>query len=130
MLIIINTEKKSVEVPHDFKEVYENQKKYNKMLGKETPSILSILDLNNYSVVAKQTRKVVDKTNSRVIDDFMNSVKEKDKDNYDEYLSIKNKVVKTTSKGTAVKTNFLTIKKWFYSKYPEQNPFKKQKEII
>ena len=125
MIITINTEKKSVEVPYDFKEVYENQKKYNKMLGKETPSILSILDLNNYSVVAKQTRKVVDKTNSKVIDDFMNSVKEKDKDNYDEYLSIKNKVVKTTSKGTAVKTNFLTIKKWFYSKYPEQNPFKK-----
>ena len=38
---------------------------------------------------------------------------------------LKNKVIKTTEKGTQIKTNFLTIKKWFYEKYPSQNPFKK-----
>ena len=55
----------------------------------------------------------------------MNSVKDTDKDNYKEYVELKNKVVKTTEKGTKIKTNFLTIKKWFYEKYPSQNPFKK-----
>ena len=37
----------------------------------------------------------------------------------------KEKVVKTTAKGVKVKTNFLNIKKWFYEKFPDQDPNKK-----
>ena len=125
MKLIIDTDKKMVEVPSEFKVAYENLSKANKMLGKENQTLMSMLDLSDYKVVAKQTRAVKDTTNAKTIETFMNSVKDTDKDNYKEYVDLKNKVVKTTEKGTQIKTNFLTIKKWFYEKYPEQNPFKK-----
>ena len=125
MKLIIDTDKKVVEVPSEFKLVYENQAKMNKMLGKENQTLSSMLDLSEYKVVAKQTRTIKDTTNAKTIETFMESVKDTDKDNYKEYVDLKNKVVKVNEKGTKIKTNFLTIKKWFYEKYPEQNPFKK-----
>jgi hypothetical protein len=125
MKLIIDTDKKMVEVPSEFKVAYENLSKANKMLGKENQTLSSMLDLSEYKVVAKPTRAIKDTTNAKTIETFMNGVKDTDKDNYKEYVDLKNKVVKTTEKGTQIKTNFLTIKKWFYEKYPEQNPFKK-----
>lgn len=125
MKLIIDTDKKVVEVPSEFKLAYENQAKMNKMLGKENQTLSSMLDLSEYKVVAKQTRTIKDTTNAKTIETFMESVKDTDKDNYKEYVDLKNKVVKVNEKGTKIKTNFLTIKKWFYEKYPEQNPFKK-----
>lgn len=125
MKLIIDTDKKVVEVPSEFKLAYENQAKMIKMLGKENQTLSSMLDLSEYKVVAKQTRTIKDTTNAKTIETFMESVKDTDKDNYKEYVDLKNKVVKVNEKGTKIKTNFLTIKKWFYEKYPEQNPFKK-----
>ena len=95
------------------------------MLGKENQTLSSMLDLSEYKVIAKPTRAIKDTTNAKTIDTYMESVKDTDKENYKEYVELKNKVVKTTEKGTKIKTNFLTIKKWFYEKYPSQNPFKK-----
>lgn len=125
MKIIIDTEKKSVEVPNDFKKAYDSQVKVAKMLGKESDSILSMLDIKDYKVVSKQVRKVLDNTNAKTIEDFMKKVKESNKDKYEEYKELKEKVVKVSPKGKQIKTNFLTIKKWFYTNFPEQNPYKK-----
>ena len=125
MKIIIDTEKRTIEVPSEFKEAYEGQAKMNKMLGKEKESIISNLDISDYRIVSKQARKVLDKTNSKTIADYMEKVKDTKKDLYEEYINLKNKVVKTTATGKEVKTNFLVIKKWFYDNFPSENPFNK-----
>lgn len=124
MKLIIDTDKKIIEVPSDFKGLYDNQRKMNKMLGKEDETLSSMIDLSKYSVVAKQNRVIKDTTNAKTIDEFMNSVKEKDADKYNAYIELKNKQVGTSKNGKPLKTSFLVIKKWFYENYPKQNPFK------
>lgn len=126
MKIIIDTDKKIVEVPKAMKEAHEYQLKVDKMLGKESSSILSQLDLRDYKVISKHINtRVGDKTTAKDIDNFMKKIKDSQKDLYEEYIELKEKVVKTTAKGTKVKTNFLNIKKWFYEKFPDQDPNKK-----
>ena len=125
MKIIIDTDKKSIEVPHDFKVAYDNNVKMNKMLGRDTESILSMLEIKDFKIVATQNRSVKDTTNSKDIEKFMNNIKATDKAKYEEYKELRDKIVKHSPKGTPIKTSFLIVKKWFYENYPEQNPFKK-----
>lgn len=124
MKIIIDTDKKVVEVPSDFKALYDNQRKMNKMLGKEDETLSSMIDLSKYGVVAKQNRVIKDTTNANTIETFMNSVKDKDAEKYNEYIELKNKQVGTSKNGKPLKTSFLVVKKWFYENYPNQNPLK------
>lgn len=120
MKIIIDTDKKTIEVPKKLKEASE-------LLGHK--SVLDSVNIDDYKIIIKSTtinkNRVVDKTNAKTIEDFMNKVKDSDKDTYKEYVELKNKVIGTTKNGKEVKTNFLTIKKWFYEKYPSENPLKK-----
>ena len=125
MKIIIDTDKNVVEVPSDFKNAYDNLSKANKMLGKESQTLSTMLDLSNYRVVAKQTRAIKDTTNAKDIDAFMESVKDTDKDKYKEYVELRDKKVGTSKNGRPLKTSFLVVKKWYYENYPKQNPFKK-----
>lgn len=123
MKIIIDTDKKSVEVPNNIREAYNN---ISKECGNISVLDMVNVDIKNYKVVSKQVAKVVgDKTTAKDIENYMNKIKESNKDLYEEYVTLKNKIIKTTAKGTKIKTNFLTIKKWFYSKFPDQNPNKK-----
>lgn len=124
MKIVIDTERKTIEVAKDFKDVYDNQVKLNKKLGKDTDTIMSMLDLSNYKVVSKQTRAVVDKTNANDIDAYMNSVKDTDTENYNEYVALKNSKVKNKN-GVVAPISFWAIKKWFYEKYPNRKPLAK-----
>lgn len=122
MKIIIDTDKKIVEVPKAMKEAHESQVKVDKMLGNESNSILSQLNLKDYKIVSKQINtRVGDKTTAKDIENFMKKIKDSQKDLYEEYIELKNKVVRTTVKGTEIKTNFLNIRKWFYEKFPNQD---------
>lgn len=125
MKIIIDTEKRSIEVPKEMKEAYDSQVKVAKMLGNENNSILDMLDIKDYKITSKQVRRIVDNTNAKSIEDYMNNIKDSKKDLYEEYVALRDKVIKTTPNGKKVKTNFLTIKKWFYKNFPSENPFKK-----
>ena len=124
MKIVIDTERKTIEVAKDFKDVYDNQVKLNKKLGKDTDTIMSMLDLSNYKVVSKQTRAVVDKTNAKDIDAYMNSIKDTDTENYNAYIKLKHSKVKNKN-GVVAPISFLTIRKWFYEKYPNEKPLAK-----
>ena len=127
MEIIINTEKKYIKVPSEFKEAYDSQVKLEKMLGKDTNNILSVLDIENYKIVPIDSNRIKDKINKNTIEEYMKKVKETDKTLYEEYKTLKEKEVGKTKSGKPIYTSFLVIKKWFYSNFPDQNPFKKQK---
>lgn len=121
MKIVIDTDKKTIEVPSSF---LKASAEINKMLGKKSESILDNIDTKDYKIITKQERKVVDKTNAKNIEDFMKKVKDTDKDLYEEYKSLKDRVVKVSPNGKQMKTNFLVIRKWFYEKFPDQKPTK------
>lgn len=125
MKVIIDIDKKSIEVPNKIKDAYEKQVEVNKMFGKNSGSILDMFDLSDFKVVSTQTRSVSDKTNAKDIDDFMKGVKDTDKDKYNEYVRLRDNIVGKSKNGKPLKTNFLIIKKWFYENYPNQNPYKK-----
>ena len=124
MKLIIDVDKKVVEVPHDFKELYDNQVKLNKRFGKDSDVLSSMLDLSEYKVIAKQTRAIKDTTNAKTIATYMESVKDTDKSKYDEYVKLRDSYI-VNKNNVRTKVSFLTIKRWFYENYPEQNPYKK-----
>lgn len=124
MQIIIDTDKKTILVPSDFKKLYDNNEKMNKKLGNDF-SITSMINFNDYKLVAKSDKRVSDHTNKDTIDNYMDSIKDSEKAKYDEYKKLKTTIVKRNKKGEPVYTNFLTIKKWFYANFPEQRPTKK-----
>jgi len=127
MKVILDIENKVAEAPYELKELIENQEKLNKRFGRKADtSLSSLIDLSEYKVVYKQNRVRVDKTNAKMIDEFMESVKDNDKDLYKAYVELKNKSEKTSKNGKPIKTNFLTIKKWFYKNYPQQNPLRSE----
>lgn len=124
MKLIIDVDKKVVEVPSDFKELYDNQVKLNKRFGKDNDVLTSMLDLSEYKVVAKQTRAIKDTTNAKTIATYMENVKDTDKSNYAKYVELRDGYI-INKNNVRTKTSFLTIKRWFYETYPEQNPYKK-----
>lgn len=126
MKLLIDTDKKTIEVPKEFKDAFDNQTKIDKMLGKGTQTLSTMIDLSEFKVVAKQTRVIKDKTNAKSIDAYMESVKDTDKDKYKEYIALRDRDNGLSKTGKKLKTNFLTIKKWFYQNYPSQNPYKKE----
>lgn len=126
MKLIIDTEKKIVEVPSEFKVAYDYQVKANKMLGKESDTLTTMLDLSDYKVVAKQNRTIKDTTNAKTIADYMEGVKDTDKEHYAKYIELRDGHF-VNKNGVTMKTSFLTIKKWFYETYPKQNPFNRKK---
>ena len=128
MEIIIDTEKKTITVPQEFKKGYDARTKTNKMMGIQEDSILSMLNVKDFTVVAKKTRQVSDTITAKYINDFMTKLKDSDSKKYEEYITLKNTVVGRSKKGKELYTNFLSIKKWFYANYPEQCPFKKKEK--
>ena len=123
MQIIIDTNKKTIEVSEELKKAYESQIKMEQMLGIEKKSILESIGCENYKVICKPSNRNNDKTSLADIDNFMASIKSTNKEKYDEYVELKNKPTgKKTKKGKDITTNFLTLKKWFYLNFPEQNP--------
>lgn len=125
MKIIIDTNKRSIEVPGELREAYIKQVKVDKMLGEESKSILDLINIKDYKIIEKRIVKIKDTTNKETIENFMNNVKNTDKDKYEEYVALRDKIIGKTKNGKPKKTNFLTIKKWFYENYPSENPFKK-----
>lgn len=109
MKIIIDFDKKIIEVPKKIKEASD-------MLGHK--SILDSVNINDYKIVVKSTttnkNRIVDKTNKKTIEDFMNKIKDSKKDIYEEYLKL-----------VEGKITFLKLKQWFYKNFPSENPFKK-----
>ena len=109
MKIIIDFDKKTIEVPKKLKEASD-------MLGNK--SILDSINVNDYKIIVKSTtnnkNRIVDKTNKKTIEDFMNKVKDSKKEIYEEYLKL-----------IEGKISFLKLKQWFYTKFPSENPFKK-----
>ena len=97
------------------KKGYENQLEMSKMLGKKSDSILDMLDVRDYNITTKITKTSTnaDKTSLQDIENYMNSVKNNDKNKYEDYIELK----KTTK-------NFFIIRKWFYTNFPNQKPKK------
>ena len=124
MKIVIDTERKTIEAPSS---LLKANAEINKMLGKKSESILDSIDTKNYKIIAKQENKTADRTNAKYIEEFMNKVKDTNKDLYEEYRKLKEKIVKVSSKGKPIKTNFLVVRKWFYKNFPDQKPTKKEK---
>ena len=124
MKIIIDTDKKTVEVPKETKKGLEERNKLNRDMGIKEETILSLLKIEDYKVISKPTniQTFKDTTNSKTIDDYMESVKEEKKDLYNQYKTMKNNIVKTNKDGKPVYTNFLTIKAWFYKNFPTRFP--------
>ena len=120
MKIIVDTDKREVVIPQEFKSAFD---KLSKELGSK--DILSFLNVSSYKIMTKQTRVKSDRTNAMTIQTFMEGVKDTDKEIYKEYITLRDAKVGETKNGKPIKTNFLTLKKWFYSKYPEQNPLRK-----
>lgn len=125
MIIRINTEAKTITVPAQFKEELEAYNKIRRRKGQEVVSPLEDLELNTYSLVGETAERVKDHTNKETIEKFMEEVKATDKELYKEYVALRDKVVGVSKKGKEMKTSFLTLKKWFYEKFPEQKPAKK-----
>ena len=125
MEIIINTEKRTIEVPKDVREDLESRNKLNKKFGREEETILSMLDVRDYKVVSKATKGVKDTLKKADVESYMLSIKDKEPKLYEEYVELRDKVVETTDNGKEIKTSFLTIKAWYYKKFPEKSPFKK-----
>lgn len=127
MKIVIDTEKRIIEVPKKLKNAYESQLELDKMLGNEVKSIVNFIDTKDYTIIVKPVysnpNRKKDTTNAKSIQEFMNKIKESNKDLYNEYVELRDKTYEKN--GKKVKTNFLIVKKWFYEKFPEQNPFKK-----
>lgn len=108
MKIIIDMDKKTIEVPKKIKEASDT-------LGGK--SVLDFIDINDYRVIVKTTtnkNRIVDKTNKKTIEDFMNKIKDSKKELYEEYLKL-----------VEGKISFLKLKQWFYKNFPSENPFKK-----
>jgi hypothetical protein len=125
MKIILDTESKSAEAPYELKELMEGQQKFNKAFGKSKSANLSdVIDLTEYKITYKQNRTKVDKTNSKDINDFMENIKDTDKDLYKEFIALRDKEVSKTKSGKPIKTNFLIIKKWFYEHFPNNKPLR------
>ncbi len=129
MKIVIDIDKKTIEVPKKLKKAYESQLEIEEMTGKRSNSILDMLNLADYQIITKivvsnENRKV-DKTNAKTIEDYMNKVKTTDENLYNEYIALKNKVVGKSKNGKDLKTSFLDVKKWFYNNFPEEKPNKK-----
>lgn len=124
MQIIIDTEKKTILVPSDFKKLYDNNEKMNKKLGNDF-TITSMINFNDYKLVGKTDNRISDYTNRDTIEEYMKSIKDSNKAKYEEYVALRDKIVGTSKKGKKLKTNFLTLKKWYYSNFPEQRPTKK-----
>ena len=59
-----------------------------------------------------------------MIEDFMAKVRKDDESKYNEYVELKEKIVKHTKDGKPIKTSFLKIKAWYYKNYPDQKPTK------
>ena len=116
MRIVIDTDKRVIEVPSKFKKYYENQVELAKMVGNKCGSILDMVNVEGYTITTKIVRssKNADKTSLKDIETYMNSIKNSDKEKYQAYESLK----KDTN-------NFFTIRKWFYSNFPNQKPNKK-----
>ena len=95
--------------------------------GNEVKSIVNFIDTKDYTIIVKPVysnpNRKKDTTNAKSIQEFMNKIKESNKDLYNEYVELRDKTYEKN--GKKVKTNFLIVKKWFYEKFPEQNPFKK-----
>ena len=129
MKIIIDLKEKTIEVPKDLKATYDSQVRFNKKMGIEDTSILSTLSnigLKDYKVITKRVSTIEgDKTKQKDIDNYMESnVRNEDSQTYEEYIKLRDSYV-VNSRGIKTKTNFLTIKKWFYEKYPDLKPLVK-----
>lgn len=126
MKIVIDLKAQTIEVPKDLKVAYESQLKYNKSLGKENFSILSLVDTTGFKVTTKVVSTVVgDKTKQADIDKYMEeNVKDSNSVLYDEYIKLRDGKYKN-KKGIVTKTSFLTTKKWFYEKFPNLKPLVK-----
>lgn len=125
MIIRINTEAKTITVPTQFKEELEVYNKILKRKGKRVVSPLDDLDIENYTLVGESPERVKDHTNKETIDKYMEELRATDKELYKEYVALRDRVIGTSKNGKEIKTSFLTLKKWFYEKFPEQKPVKK-----
>ena len=124
MKIIIDIDKKTIEVPENLKKAYEEQLNVDKMLGNKSKSILEQLNTSEYKIISKHKNSKADKTSLKDIEEYMNSIKSTNKEKYEEYTALLNKGGELKKDGKPKKTNFLIIKKWFYTNFPEKNPFK------
>lgn len=118
MKIIIDTDKKVIEVPNELKKAYD-------LLGNNCNSILSLVNTSDFIIKGKSNNTNGDKTNQADIEAFMESVKDTEKAKYEEYTKLKNAKVGKSKNGKPIKTNFLNVKKWFYENFPDQKPKKK-----
>lgn len=124
MKVIIDTDKKTVEVPSTTKKQLEERNKMNRDMGLKEETILSLLNIEDYKVISKQVKVVKDFTNAETIEKFMEEVRKNDEGKYKEYVELKEKITGHTKTGKPIKTSFLTIKAWYYKNYPEQKPTK------
>lgn len=124
MKVIIDTDKKTVEVPSTTRKQLEERNKMNRDMGLKEDTILSLLNIEDYKVISKQEKVVKDFTNAKTIEEFMEKVKDQDQEKYNEYIELREKVVSHSKTGKPVKTSFLVVKAWFYKNYPNQKPSK------
>lgn len=124
MKIIIDTDKQTIEIP---KQVVKTARE----LGRKTNiAIIDMANINEYRIIERETEvnpnRIVDKTTAKMIDDYMNKIKESDSSLYEEYIKIKNEVVGKTKNGKEKKNSFLNVKNWFYANFPKESPFYKK----
>lgn len=124
MKIVIDTDKKLIEVPNDFKKAYESQRKTFELIGKKCDSILSMIedteDIDNFKITSKivRTSNNSEKITAKDIENFMNSVKDTHKEKYNEYMELKNEVKKTKD-GKERKTTHFEVLSWVKKNFPE-----------
>ena len=110
MKITVDITNKTIEMPKELE---------------RTEDILKAIDFSTFRRVYKKPKKtskpgVVDKINMEIINNYMEGVKASDEALYNEYIELRESVERQTPTGKPIKTNFLSIKKWFYKHYPEE----------
>lgn len=120
MIIRINTETKTITVPTKFKEELLAYNKIMSIKGNEPMTVLGDINEAEYTVIGETKEREKDHLNKADIEKYMENIKTTNKDLYKEYVSLRDTVVGTTKKGKELKTSFLTLKKWFYDKFPEE----------
>jgi hypothetical protein len=118
MELKINTVKKTIEVPHEFKVGLDNSIKFNKGLGQDF-GIEDVVKLSEYKIIVRPESRKLDRLNRKQISDFMESKKETHKEEYKRYMELVNANNGINKNGKPIATNFFTLKKLVYQMFPE-----------
>lgn len=129
-------EKRIITIDLDNEEIYTSNSDVRLFLEsnqKMTNNMFASLNLNEFKIVKKlkknQGRTTGDKLTLKTLKDHVKANKPELMQELEDLINSqardKNGELKYSKNNKPIKTSFLEIKKWYYDKFPEENPKKK-----